>query len=523
MIIIIPLIIYFLTPIVLVIMNRARLKIGYQWFIALGSAFLAWLLLIFSYLRLPIRVNLPFWQFDHSLGDIPSLLLDSTSWPYVVAIATLVLAVLLTDAARMGWISPTAWASGLFLTGFGLLAVLALSPMILLPAWVALDFIETGILLHLVSSSRHRERVVVSFSIRIIGLFLMLLAVLRARYQGLALAYDAIPPEVGGYIMLAVGARLGVLPPHQAFLEEPRLRRGLGTIVRLIPVASSLVLLTRAADVGVPSTWSPYLVAAAVIAALYGSTSWARSKNELNARPYWILGMSAFAFIAAVYAKPNASLAWGVGLLFSGSILFLMSYRVPKLLFPGLLGLIGLSALPFSPTWGGMAIYQSMPWILKIPFLVSQIFLVLGYIRFARHAPRPDYRLEPWAWIIYPLGLTLLPLVHFWVGWIIRPSTLVTFDWLSLKWWGGALAVGLAFLTIRLLHQRLTLPPQFAPLVQGFLSLEWLYGFVWRLYRALGKLLASISMILEGEGGVLWALLLLILLISVMVQQGVGG
>ncbi|MEN8172837.1 MAG: hypothetical protein ABFS03_08150, partial [Chloroflexota bacterium] len=509
MIIIIPLFIYFLIPIPLLITHRAHIKIGYQWFIALTSAFLAWILLLISYFRLPIRVNLPSWQFNYGLGDIPSLLLDSTSWPYAIAVATIVLAVMLTDVVGMDRVTSRAWASDLSLAGFGLVAILAPSPMILLPAWVALDFIETSILLRLVSNSHQRERVIVSLFIRLIGIFIMLLAVLRTRFLGLAFTFDAIPPVVASYIMLAAGARLGVMPPHQAFLEEPRMRRGLGTILRLIPVAASLVLLTRAAEVGAPITWTPYLIAAAVVAALYGSTSWARAKNELNGRPHWILGVSTLAFIAAVVADPIASLAWGIGLLFSGSILFLMSYRVPKLLFPGILGLICISALPFSPSWGGMGFYQSIPWILQIPFLLSQIFLVLGYIRFAGHAPKPEHQLEPWAWIIYPLGLTLLPIVHFWVGWVSRPSAYAAFNLLSLKWWGGALAVGLAFITISLLYRKLTLPSQVAPFVQKLLSLEWLYGAFWKLYRMLGKLLASISLILEGEGGVLWALILL--------------
>jgi len=204
----IPLGLYFLTPIVLVIINRARLNVGYQWFLALGAAALAWLMLVFSYLRLPLEVALPFWQLGSYQDDVPVLLLDSVSWSYAVAVATLALAVLLTDAARTRWFKPMSWASSLAFTGFGLLAILAKNPMILLPAWAALDLIETWILLNLVSSSAHRERVVVVFTIRLAGIFLLLLAVMRAHFQGFTLAFDAIPPEVGGYLLLAVGALL---------------------------------------------------------------------------------------------------------------------------------------------------------------------------------------------------------------------------------------------------------------------------------------------------------------------------
>ena len=523
MLIVFPLIFYFLTPIAIVILSRTKLNIGYSWFLALAGAILAWLSLLISYFRLPLELSLPFWQFGRYIDDIPALRLDQIAWSYAIAIATLVLAVLLTDAARSRWFKSLDWASSLAITGFGLLAILAQNPMILLPAWAALDFVETLILLYLVRGSPHRERVVVVFSIRIAGLFLLLLAVMRAHYRGLGLIFDAVPPEIGGYLMLAAGVRLGILPPHQAFLEEPRLSRSLGTVVRLVPIASTLALLARAAVVGAPLGWTPYLAAAAIMAALLGSFAWIRSRNELDGRPFWILGMAALAFIAAVYKQPNASIAWGIGLLFSGSILFLMSYREPKLLFPGLLGLLGISALPFFPTWGGMTLYQFMPWFLHVPFLLTQLLFVLGYIGFSRHAPEPDYKLEPWAWVIYPIGLTILSIMHFWVGWIIIPNSLTTLTWTSPVWWGGALIMGSAVLVKKYFPKRIPLPARVLSSTQKFLSLSWIYSSFWWIFRVFSKLVSSISLILEGEGGVLWALLILILLISVMVQSGIGG
>jgi hypothetical protein len=261
-----------------------------------------------------------------------------------------------------------------------------------------------------------------------------------------------------------------------------------------------------------------------------------RSKNELDGRPYWILGMAALAFASAVYGQPIASMAWGIGLLFSGSVLFLMSYRIPNILFPGFLGLVGISALPYSPTWEGVRLYGSVPRIqltlfllahvllvMGYFFLLAHVLLVMGYLRFALHHHKPDYKLEPWAWILYLLGLTLLPIMHFGLGWITRSNALLSPNWLSLTVWGGALAVGLALLAVRFLPRRLPLPTRVMPTLQGVLSLSWLYAIVWWVYRAVSKLLAAISLILEGEGGVLWALLILILLISAMAQRGVGG
>jgi hypothetical protein len=53
--------------------------------------------------------------------------------------------------------------------------------------------------------------------------------------------------------------------------------------------------------------------------------------------------------------------------------------------------------------------------------------------------------------------------------------------------------------------------------LRGFSALfrlEWLYRLIWLALTGLGKLLDGLTNILEGDGGVLWALLLLTLVIT---------
>lgn len=49
-------------------------------------------------------------------------------------------------------------------------------------------------------------------------------------------------------------------------------------------------------------------------------------------------------------------------------------------------------------------------------------------------------------------------------------------------------------------------------------SLEWLYNFIWQAYRTVQRVIGLFSTILEGEGGILWALVLFAL-IFVFLQQ----
>jgi hypothetical protein len=48
--------------------------------------------------------------------------------------------------------------------------------------------------------------------------------------------------------------------------------------------------------------------------------------------------------------------------------------------------------------------------------------------------------------------------------------------------------------------------------------LDWGYQLLWTLYRQLGRVSSLISNILEGESGVMWTLLFLVLFISFFAQ-----
>jgi hypothetical protein len=54
------------------------------------------------------------------------------------------------------------------------------------------------------------------------------------------------------------------------------------------------------------------------------------------------------------------------------------------------------------------------------------------------------------------------------------------------------------------------------------LSLRWLYRLTWALYERVGQIVSWLSIILEGEGGVLWTLFLLVLLMTLAAPVSTG-
>ncbi|MBN1665979.1 MAG: hypothetical protein JW862_02785 [Anaerolineales bacterium] len=515
MLILVAILISLVVPFAVLAIGRVRSQPGYQWLLSVIAAGAVWVLVVLSRLKLPQEIMLIEWYPASWFQEFPALLLDQYSWPYALAIVTISLAVLLTDAARTHELDANAWAATLALSGLGLLSVLAGNPLTLLLTWAIMDLVEAWVLLERVTANRDRERVVISFSVRVAGMVILVIAGLQTQTMGQVLRFTQIPPQVGGLLLLASGLRLGVLPPHQPFLKEPPLRRGLGTMIRLLPVAASLILLTRTASVGIPTTWKPVIIALAIVTALYSTISWLQARDELDGRPFWILGMGSLALLAAVQVLPQASLAWGLAILFSGSLLFLRSLRHRSLVFLPLASLFLITGLPLTPGAVGLQVYPTLGLLPMITMVFLHGILLAGYLKYSLQVQDEAAQIERWAWAVYPAGLVLLLLSHLGISiwtWVEQGIVL-----LQPGWWVSFLLILLIGLLWWLSTRRFEWPGWIGAGMQRLFSLNWAYAVFWWIYRVMTRLIGFVTRILEGEGGILWALLLLMLLIAVII------
>ncbi len=500
-------------PLVILALQRTSIRRGFQWFLAVLGAFAIWLMVLTARAQIPTTIELLNWQEIALAFGSPQFTIDSYSWFFAAALSTLLVAVLLTDATTSASIDPNAWAATMAFSGLGLIAIFAGNPLTLVLAWALIDLVEAWILLERVEGSPARERVVVAFSMRAAGNSTVVLAMLWAHYLGVPFSFAQAPAQVSGYLLLAAGFRLGILPPHQPFFTEPLLRRSLGTVTRLIPVASSLVLLARAAEAGAPAGWRLVLLILALASALWGSLAWLLATSELDGRPYWILGAAALAFIAALAAAPQASLWWGLALMFGGGILFLKLASNRRWLILFGLGFIGIAALPFTPAWYVTQVYSRLPWPAAALTFLAHVILLAGFIRHALRVDSVDETLESWVQVIYPSGLALLPLtqIGIWLAaWSGMPARAFTG-----AWWAGMLASGLAFLLWIWISRNPDLVS--IELVSGSPTVvfDWVYRIFWRFYYFLTGLFDFVTHLLEGEGGVLWAILFFLMLTSI--------
>jgi formate hydrogenlyase subunit 3/multisubunit Na+/H+ antiporter MnhD subunit len=327
MLVIISLFLLLATPILMSLIRLLQPRFAFQYLLALFSALITWPLILLSRPDTYKIIPLYTWQPESLFPYSPELLLDRYSWPFALALSTLVLSVMLTAVTRLNTSSWRTWAASLLITGLGLLAILAGNPLTLLLAWAALDIVEAVILMLQAKEPALRQRIILVLSFRAAGIVVLLIAMILVWSSGENLTFLAIQPQAALLLMLAAGLRLGILPLHIPFFLEPQFRRGLSTILRLVPVGASLILVVRSAGSGVSSQLAPLLLALMAVVAVYGTAAWLLASDELSGRAFWILGMVSLSVSASIRAKPEASIAWGIACILSGALIFLASPR----------------------------------------------------------------------------------------------------------------------------------------------------------------------------------------------------
>jgi len=508
-------ILLFLSILAVIILRLVRPGAPYIW-LAMGGVSLAWLSVLLWQLNLP-------WRSPEHLGTLtlfntaPQFSANSLSWIYALSLSALTAAVILTSPARNVPIATTSWPETLVLAGLGLLTVLADNPLGLALAWMSIDLAEFTIALR--EHPSLGESVWLTFALRLSATGAVLWAnVVGVSSIGQAFSLETAPSQAGVLLLTAAGLRLSALPLSFAYHpEQYTLRRGFGTILCMVSAVTGLTVLARTPVTEIDPNWVLPLFGLIAVAALYGGLRWFLAHDELQGRPYWLIGMSALSLTACLSGNPSGSVAWGVALILFGGISML--YSAKQIWLTRVLTTMGLFTLsiPFTLTASGWQTDLPLPFLFWPLFVIAHAMLIAGYIRHLLNpAETALVQLPNWAQVTYPLGLGLIIatilLGSIW-GW---PGAFL------FGTWGTAIAAlflsGVFFFLSRLpfiasLAVIVNRPSRLDVVLR--ISAQGLSFF----YQLIGEVILYISALLEGDGGLLWTLLLLILLISFLRER----
>jgi hypothetical protein len=559
---------FIFTAIAMVIIHLVRPKLSIQGFLAALAVLLGLVMVFLAHSEIPDSVVLLQWAPQSLFPIQPVLMLDDISWYFTLALAALAFTIIITSIAQLGQspksdsqtvgnnlqvvedpapdneVAPSNgsgaindsglmpnwlfWAAVLVLTSAGLLAVTAGNMLTLVLSWATLDIIELITLLGQIPQSVIRERVIIVFSTRLAAIVTVLIAGLVIWSQGGTLLLTELSPSISVILILGAVIRLGVFPPQPLYTHGLPIRPDLATVLRLTSAAASFILLVRVSTTVLLSSFNPIFLGIITLIGIFAAVRWLGAKDEQDGQSYWMIGTTCLAIASAIVAAPFACLVWSIASLLSGGLIFSYSLRHSSFIPLILLGVFNISALPFSPTWQGTALYPSISsetgsraqfLLFFVSYLLIQSFLLAGYIRHFLRGGQPatedkSHHIERWVWVLYPVGLIVIILAHLLLGWFLLPDL----NGLPLSAWIlGPLSLLIAAL-ILLISQRYPHPfPRInrfmeTPTWKNLSSFGWLYNFLWNAYHAVSRVIALFSTILEGDGGILWALVLFALI-----------
>lgn len=533
MLTILPVALLFILALAVYILRYFPRGTGYAWLTAVLMSLIIWGgVLAYHWLQPEAFTVTPWRPFATDSADPIRLRWDVISWPYGFILVSAVLAVLMTASARLRMNSnPLTWSTNLAVAGAAVAAVISDSPLALLLAWVMLDILDLLLVMRLSRVWKYTSRGVMAFVVRTLSSFLLIGALSIHRSAGNdPLSFENMLPQASLFVLLSLGLRLGLLPLNTPYAEDFPFQRGLISLIRLSAYAAGLSALSHFPQDSVPLNWQPALYAVTIMVCLYGAIRWLTARNEIYGRPFWLLTLSGLAFICVLQGQVAASIAWGVVMISSGMSLFLYSARTRGLLVLPVFGALALAGLPFTPGSNGWVGLIIPPYNLGDGLTILIIALLLvGYIQ---HAQRPGgnyYQLEGWARGIYPIGLFVITIS----GWI---AALFGFpDFVGTGLWMPAvgsvfLAGAIALVRFRFLPKsivRMQTGSRVGRFFQGagrrmaaFFTFNWFYNFLWLIYRGLRQLVYILTLIFEGEGGLMWAFVLLALLLTVLASGG---
>ncbi len=532
MVILAPAILLLITAAVIVILHTFRPRFNATWLIAVMGSFFSWLTLLFLRFRLPTSLVYLQWDISKFYQDSPSLVIDYSSWPYAFAIGTLILAIVLSSPVNLRSRAEIINLAGnIAITGLSYFAVLASNLVSLLIGWAAIDIIEIMVLLRNYPESRNNQRIIIGFTSRIGGLMLIFWAiVLGSRIGGYQTDFSNLSPSVGLPVLIGIGLRLGLLPVHLTYTHETNIRRSQGNLFRFIPPATALVLLSRIPLETLSFGFVAVIRVLTFLAAFYGIVRWLMEKRELDLRPYWVMILCSFAVLSTLNGQSAASVSWGVSMVLIGGSLFLHKTKTPFIMGLLVAGLILFSGVPFSSNASGLAGLMGSPNLLdELISLTLFVTLLVGLFRRITLKPALPEGQERIIYLTYPLSILIMILSYVLIGvfgwkgsrtlgaWpAVLTGTILVLLFILIYKKRSSWFIGLQNLFARIAQQYSFL----TPVIEKVTRFSWIYDIFGWFFKFIGKFVNWFTFLLEGNSGLLWGIVFLVLLIMFIGGRG---
>lgn len=523
--ILLPILLLFISPFLIIIFRIWRPRFAYYWLAGTFTTLFSWLAIFITRPDVPVNLTISFWQPVEIFPTSPQLIVEPASWLFALAAVTILFVVnmvgiaspSLVKGSSPNWMS-LAGSSGI--TGLSLLVMFSANLLTILLAWALIDLTEFMIYLSLSKDRVESERAVIKYSLRAAGIVIGIYAGIVAFVQGLPLSFNELSPVTSSLLVLAITVRIGLIPNTPVLPYRLPTQIGYGALLRIVTTAAHFPLLVKAAQSGSSPQLQAVLWVWTGVTALLSAISWISASDQQAGRHYFIIAFSSLVVASAISGQPQAVIAFGWCLMLPGSLLLISTYRNRWHTILLYLGALVLSGLPYTPGWHSVLLYTGgfrASWLIM---LLAQSLLLAGFLLHGLKRTEHKAPAERWAGWMYAWGLTIIILTAYLLAWWSANGSLAIYgqnpDIIN-SW--PAIA-SLAMIGLIWLISRRTPEPvkKFVSRLSTNISFGRTLKPVWRFFLWFRKLLLFGSQILESQSGILWAMLILVLLISLFTQ-----
>ena len=499
------------------------MRLGYVWMTLGVSALIIWFVLMF----IPYERILPFtiqnWYRSGSALLGLSFAVNVSNWPVVFALMAFHILFLFTAATQpelnrdfIFWIVE----AGEVALSYAVLTSSNLITVIL--TWTALDV--SGLLYHIfLRDSWDIDYIFYPFIFKLAGSLLLVFTNAELVGSGQNTILENLPVSSSAMLFFSALLHSGIFP-YRPFKQDKRL---IVTIVDFsvffLPFIVSLFLITSLPMPNFPLVSTFFLSLVFLLIFINFSPGWFSKEETLQSIHqllFSFIGLIGFLF----FMKNESSVIhWFVILIIGVNYLLLYYRRSKALRIFTILMLLSFTGLPFSLTGYSFVAFDSiMAVISAIGLIAFHIVFNVGFIRLVFKEKEAFEELDASYQIIYMAGLGIAILSLGVVTFRTLGSLLDEFN----NWWMGILV----FLTTLGLYFRYTKNETtqdaekvypWRKKIVDLLTFQWFYKASDYLVQAVRTIVSTFSQLLEGEGGVLWSIVLLALLFT-MLKIGQG-
>ena len=527
MLTLLPILFILIASVIALLVYVFHWRVGIIWLSAITASFLAWVLILVYHFMPVIGLNLINWSPLNSTAQFIAYQFDTVSWPLVFSLVTILLTILLTyPTVARDEKKPARVASVLLLFFSSLLATLSATPVAFLLSWTLYDFIDGLILVKAGLSDDGKQALLLNLFMKIFSSCVLVWSLVISSSEAV-LTIGQYSQKAVLIIIVAVCIRVWstLLIPIDYHLRNISKEFSLARL--LTGTVTALAILGRlSGQLNLSNTGNDLQLIISLIA-LLGGFGWLFAGTDQKRLSSWLFTVSSIAILSAIRGDPGAAVIWVTVMILIGPAILIFSPQSKSMyLFP-IIGLVGLSGLPLtlaSPGWSGIT--QPRVDLFSVIFLLSYVLLLMGLIKISVSKFQDNVISERWMVAMNTAGLSIATAVQLTIIFLINRALPII-----KLWWMTIIPIVLAVLLylifkfqigttpFRVLQKNSIFIARFQSIekkIQDGLILKFIYMVFVTVYRIFRRAINGIEGILEGNAGVIWAALLLVMILTML-------